>query len=597
MTHSTAADCCSGNRIKSRPTGDSVIRLGCEALRSKTKDLQIAAWVAEAQGHLHGFAGLRDGFHLLNQLQVRFWANAYPTLEPDDPESRYGPYDFLNNDKVLPQLIRSMPLTKGGNAESYCYSDFACMTQNDEVLSKNPEISRQALRGQNKIVSEDWTRVVAQTPRSFYEPLSAGLAECIAAFTAWEKSTVELFPRGPRGQSTAPNLSNIRQALMACQDLVADILGAKPAPVQEVVGDSEQEDEELLPGIAESDGREDQATTPAPTRPSAVSQRPSSQRPPAPPPIADRDSAFRRLLEIIEFLRQDDPDNPVAYLLVRAYRIGEVYSLAGQESEGERPGPSSEVRQELRRMVADERWDEALDRAERSLGRPEGRSWLDAHRYSIQALEATDRQNAALGCRSLLRMVLHDFPDLVAAELDDGTAAADAKTRLWLDSEGLLKLDGKGAEPAPAWPVEPAQPTPAPALTADAQGEVNVTSRATALAAAGRGAEAVLLLEQAMASATSGRERFLCELHLAETCLRLGNDQVALAFLEDLERQIDGFHLEDWEQRELCARVFGSLYHCLKERGPGDRLQKVYARLCKLDVRRAIQSAPAAGSR
>ena len=33
----------------------AVARLGCEALRTKTKDLQIAAWVAEALGQLHGF--------------------------------------------------------------------------------------------------------------------------------------------------------------------------------------------------------------------------------------------------------------------------------------------------------------------------------------------------------------------------------------------------------------------------------------------------------------------------------------------------------------------------------------------------------------
>ena len=87
------------------------------------------------------------------------------------------------------------------------------MTQNDELVRKNPDVARQALRGQNKIVSEDWERAVAQTPRSFYEGRTAELTECLEAFSAWEESTVELFPRGPRGQSTAPSLSNIRQAL------------------------------------------------------------------------------------------------------------------------------------------------------------------------------------------------------------------------------------------------------------------------------------------------------------------------------------------------------------------------------------------------
>ncbi len=572
---------------------NSVVRLGCEALRTKTKDLQIAAWITEAVGQLHGFAGLRDGFHLLHQLQERFWAEVYPRLEPDDPESHYGPYDFLNSEKVLPLLIRSFALTRGAGGESYCYSDIASMTQNDELLRKNPEVDRQSLRGQNKIVSEDWERVVALTPRSFYEERSTELTECLEAFNAWEENTVELFPRGPRGQTTAPSLSNIRAALTACRDVVADILESKPAPAPETPEDSGQEDEQPSADVPDGQGPEDEPATP--TRAPAAPRRVSAQPVAAPAPIADRDTAYRHLLEIVEFLRKDDPDNPVPYLLVRAYRIGEVYALDGQPSETERPGPSSEVRQDLRRLVADGRWQEASEKAEQALGRREGRGWLDAHRYAIQALEATDRRTAALGCRSLLRMLLRDFPDLLQTELDDGTAAADAKTRSWLESEALLGLDASRTEPVPAYPAEPAPVTPCPGIAAEPQ--VEITAQAAALADSGRGAEAVVLLDRAMATASSGRERFHLELHMAEICLRQGRDQVALAFLEDLERQIDGFRLEEWEHRELSARVFAALYHCLKERGPGERLQQIYARLCKLDVRRAMQSGPGAAPR
>src|ERR1700738_3161276 len=52
---------------------DRVIELGTECLRGRTKDLQIAAWVAEALGRLHGFGGLREGFRLLAGIQDRFW--------------------------------------------------------------------------------------------------------------------------------------------------------------------------------------------------------------------------------------------------------------------------------------------------------------------------------------------------------------------------------------------------------------------------------------------------------------------------------------------------------------------------------------------
>jgi type VI secretion system protein ImpA len=571
----------------------AVVKLGCEALRTKTKDLQIAAWVAEALGHLHGFAGLRDGFRLLHQLQEQFWEDSYPRIAPDDPESRFGPYDFLNSDKVVPHLIRSLPLTKGSGGERYSHSDFASLLQNDELLRKQPEVARQSLRGPNKIVSEDWERAVAQTPRSFYEGCASELAECLESFTAWEQNTVERFPRqGPRGKSSAPSLSNIRRALLACRDIVADILPKKRALEPDAADNSGQVDTSPPAAVLDGEGAVDGLATE--TRTNQLTASPAAPKPPEGTvrPIADRDTAYQRLLEVVAFLRKDDPRSPTSYLLVRAYGIGELYALAGRPPDGERPGPESAVRQELRRAVADGRWEEVVELAEGALSRRDGRIWLDAYRYAIQALEATDRQSAALSCRSLVRMVLHDFPELLDTELDDGTAAADAKTRLWLQLEGLLGPPATRDEPVPSPLAESAPIPPSAALAGEDQ--IDITASAVALADAGQVQEAVALLDRAMAAARSGRERFLLELHLAEICRRFKNDQLALALLEDLERKIDEFRLEAWENRELCARVIGSLYDCLRARGANERLGQVYARLCKLDIRRAIQTGPGA---
>jgi type VI secretion system protein ImpA len=572
---------------------NAVVQLGCEVLRAKTKDLQIAAWVTEALGRMHGFAGLRDGFRLLLQLQDRFWADLFPQLEPGDPESRFGPYDFLNSDKILPLVIRSVPLTSAAAGVCYCYADYASLKVNNEAVGKNPDVARQALRGPNKIVSEDWNRAVAATDRAFYVDLTSELTECLEAFNAWEQSTVALFPRGARGQIYAPSLSNIRQALVGCRDLAVEILDSKPAPPGSENGRDSAHGDEREP-VVSADGQfsGDRRAEAAEVREAAG--RGTTQPETAPPALTDRDTAYRRLLEIAAFLRKDDPGNPVPYLLVRAYRMGEEYARAGEPANDERPGPSSKVRQELRRAVADARWDEALEGAEQALSGREGGSWLDAHRYSIQALEGTDRKSVSLACRSLLRMFLQDFPELPASELGDGTAAADQKTRQWLESEGLFGSANKGATAFPAPTPEPIPPAQ-PAAVSD-ETRIDVIAQAAALAESGSGGEAVDLLNRAMGTAASGRDRFLLELALAELCLRLRSDEIALAFLEDLERQIDKFRLEEWEDRELCARVVGNLYQCLKTRGTGERVQQVYSRLCKLDVRRAMHSRPGTSS-
>src|SRR5262249_15182485 len=47
----------------------AVIEIATDALTTKTKDLQIAAWLVEALVKQHRFPGLRDGLRLFSGLQ------------------------------------------------------------------------------------------------------------------------------------------------------------------------------------------------------------------------------------------------------------------------------------------------------------------------------------------------------------------------------------------------------------------------------------------------------------------------------------------------------------------------------------------------
>ena len=65
--------------------------LASDMLRERSKDLQLAMWLTEADIKLHGFAGLRDGLRITRELMVRFWdLGLYPAME-DGPEDRAGP--------------------------------------------------------------------------------------------------------------------------------------------------------------------------------------------------------------------------------------------------------------------------------------------------------------------------------------------------------------------------------------------------------------------------------------------------------------------------------------------------------------------------
>src|SRR5262249_3158953 len=62
----------------------TVIKLSTEVLVTKSKDLQLAAWLTEALVRRHGFGGLGEGLRTLRGLQENFWDGLYPKVEDGD---------------------------------------------------------------------------------------------------------------------------------------------------------------------------------------------------------------------------------------------------------------------------------------------------------------------------------------------------------------------------------------------------------------------------------------------------------------------------------------------------------------------------------
>jgi hypothetical protein len=253
--------------------------------------------------------------------------------------------------------------------------------------------------------------------------------------------------------------------------------------------------------------------------------------------------------------------------------------------------PASEVRQTLRRLASEGDWAGLLEQSERAVARPEGRAWLDAHRFALRAMAQSydpDRSAAAGAVRALLRSVLTDFPELPESELSDGTPTANSETRTWLRDE-VLAGSAPGFEPAAYAP-----PAAEPARDGNGGPEAEPDAWDLALGAvrAGRVAEGLQTIRRAMNAASTGRERFVRKLQLAELCLMVNNHRVALPLSEDLARQVDEFRLEQWEDEQLSARVWAALYRCLRSAGSddasGERLRQVFTRLCRLDINQAM---------
>src|SRR6266481_5139584 len=88
------------------------VKLISEALATKTKDLQLAAWLAEAMLRREGVNGLREVLDTMRGFLENFWDGLYPELEDGDAEYRAALLQWVGDRLEMP--LKRSSLTRGG---------------------------------------------------------------------------------------------------------------------------------------------------------------------------------------------------------------------------------------------------------------------------------------------------------------------------------------------------------------------------------------------------------------------------------------------------------------------------------------------------
>jgi len=281
----------------------AVIETAIAALTGKSKDLQVAAWLTRALGKRHGFAGLRDGFQLLRELEERFWDTLYPELEDGDAEFRTGPFEGLNS--TLPLVVRQVILTQSGNGEDYTLLHWEEAKALENLARQNQEAYQAAL-ADGKISSEQFNKAVASTPRSFYETLFEDLQQTVAECERLDRVSDEKFGR------LAPSLVAIKKVLDDSFDLIRRIRKEKR--------DREGIKEESVPTPTAStpqvNARQNHAHVVSTVPPAPIAGISGS----LPLEPQNRADALERLEAVAAYFRHTEPHSPVAYLVERAVR-------------------------------------------------------------------------------------------------------------------------------------------------------------------------------------------------------------------------------------------------------------------------------------
>ncbi|OJH42022.1 type VI secretion system protein TssA [Cystobacter ferrugineus] len=273
-----------------------VAELCQQALAHESKDLQLAAWLTEAWGIQQGFPGVERGLRLTTALVERFWDSLWPALEEGDEEARLAPLAWL--DDKLPLVLARVPIvrTRAPGAVSHDFADWQRILHHEKQRVAREDAPDEEEANAKEATSSPLTRDVflgsaAQMPTSAVDALARQVAAVLEASSALEQSLDSRLGR------TSAVLRRTRSVLGDIQALAAALRADS----------SREELGEMTRAIPDT---EVPAEASAPGRP--------------PRAIRSREQAYQLLTLASDYLRRTEPHSPVAYLVERAVRWGQM---------------------------------------------------------------------------------------------------------------------------------------------------------------------------------------------------------------------------------------------------------------------------------
>jgi type VI secretion system protein ImpA len=234
-------------------------------IEQRSKDLQLAVWLAEASVQTAGVRALADSLLLIAMLCERYWDGLYPLPDEDGVERRIGNLAWLAA-RIAPWLRAvplTMPLTDGADRQSLSDFDVARM-QGADALAK--------LEGARQ-----------RTSQAFYTNLMRDCEHCADAIDRLEKSVDAAV--GTDGPSFGAARSGLESLVLFIKPALKEAAPAPGATDDVVMG--------------------------------------AARAPAADGPLQTRVQALAQLRAVADYFRRTEPHSPVAYLADKAAQWGE----------------------------------------------------------------------------------------------------------------------------------------------------------------------------------------------------------------------------------------------------------------------------------
>ena len=245
-----------------------VARRCASLIETRSKDLQLAVWLAEASARTGALRSLGDALLVIAALCERYWDGVYPQPDEDGFERRIGNLCWIA--ARVPQLVMECPVTEGA-----------------AISMRDIEAAR--AHGAEAIAHVEAAR--SRTSKAWQAALQGDCDHCLAALGELEKAV------DARLEADGPSFSAARTALQNLAHFVTPAVSATAAVPAAA----------SVPGAA-PEGAVMQAVVELPVFTGA---------------IASRTQALGQLRAVADFFRQTEPHSPVGYLADKAAKWGE----------------------------------------------------------------------------------------------------------------------------------------------------------------------------------------------------------------------------------------------------------------------------------
>jgi type VI secretion system protein ImpA len=259
-----------------------------ELLSTRTKDLRVAGWLADALGRTQGFAGLAAGLNLCARLCDALWETLYPLADGADQEQRIGSLNWVL--AQVHELSRLAPVLASPH-KRLGLRDIEGARALQQLLARGL-VDAASVAAKGTLTLDEVAKVQAATPRQFLVDNLASVQSAVDALASLEAAV------DARLGADGPGFTGARKALEDARgnaERFARDGGVAAASADPAAADASTANASGAPGSAAASG-----------------------------PLQTRAQALQQLRSVADFFRRTEPHSPVAYLADKAAQWGEM---------------------------------------------------------------------------------------------------------------------------------------------------------------------------------------------------------------------------------------------------------------------------------